>query len=244
MTAAKQTRQQNADAGESKKNTVLDPESGITTSGLMNQGKAEIDVLSGLSLVLMAIFFICGAYFLQRDTRTNLKYPFAFFLAGSTFYLVHGCLDLYKSIHYKVKRIIPMITFTAGGFWFTASIFLFRNLFFLSGFTNSFVIWSSLWLVGSGLNIISITCSFAMMMVIMLNKSTVRPIFLVASIVLSWIANMLFLIGCAIFIKIYNQGGSLVEYDSFSKLFVAASIILLFHSVCYTWHYLSLVEEQ
>jgi hypothetical protein len=67
---------------------------------------------------------------------------------------------------------------------------------------------------------------------------------LVASIVLSWIANMLFLIGCAIFIKIYNQGGSLVEYDSFSKLFVAASIILLFHAVCYTWHYLSLVEEQ
>lgn len=243
-----QNTPRDGDEKTNNNNNTIDPESGSSNGGGYdrNQDKAEVDVLSGLSLVLMAIFFICGTYFLQRKTRTNLKYPFVFLLAGSIFYLLHGSLELYKKLHdNKVEGVISILTLTAGGLWFIASTFLFRDLFFLSAFTISFVIWSSLWLVGSALNIVSITCNFVMMMTattmtMTTNKSTMeRPIFLVASLVLSWFANILFCSGCAIFIKIYDQGGNLVEYDSFSKLLVAASVILFLHSVCYTWHYLS-----
>lgn len=232
-----------AAAEQKKSKNTNDPESGISDDSNRNQDNAiATEAFSSLCLVLMATFFICGTYFLQRGTRTNLKYPFAFFVAGSVLYIVHGCLEVYKKFHDKVERVIPIITVIAGELWFIASIFLLRNLFFLSVFTKSFVIWSSLWLAGSALNIISITFNFALL--IRRNKLTTRSVFLVASLVLSWLANILFLIGCAIFIKIHHQGGTLVEYDSFCKLLIAASVMLLLHSVCYTWHHLNVDKHQ
>jgi len=239
MNSILKTQNTSAAAGQKKDNNTVDPESGSSDDGHRNnQDKAaETEAFSGLCLVLVAIFFICGAYFLQRGTRTNLKYPFAFFLAGSVFYIVQGCLELCTKFHDKVERVIPIITVIAGEFWFIASIFLLPNLFYLGAFTNSFVIWSSLWLAGSALNIISITFNFAML--IIRSKFTTKPILLVSSLCLSWFANILFLTGCAIFIKIHDQGGTLVEYDSFCKLLVAASVMFLLHAVCYTWHYLS-----
>lgn len=229
----------NIDTKNKQKESLASGTNGCVENDNEKQSWVIADTSTSLSLVSMSIFFICGTFYFQRQTsRYYTKHPFSFLLAGSVCYLGYACVEFYKRTREKQNRIVPSIAILAGALWLIGSIFLFRNLLFLSSVSNSFVIWSFFWMVGSALNIISITYD----LVSLIQKEHVAGLTMVMirmTLGLSWLANLLFFSGCIMFVNMYQQeGGQTSQYDKFSNLLLSASAVYLFHSLFHSFRLL------
>jgi hypothetical protein len=184
-----------------------------------------IDIVSTVCLYLMSIFFIAGSgYLLPRNYIDRPKEIFLLWFFGVAAYITTTIIELFKRRSKGALQIVMSSLAIAGGtFWFVGSIFLIDRI-------QNFRVWSILWILGSLLNLASVTFDIVLTFV---QINGPKPFFRSISLGLSWIANLLLLGGAAhiakelttlTFCDLSNAGGALLS----------GSIIYLIHSIFHT----------
>jgi len=185
-----------------------------------------LEIICTSCLYIMSIFFLCGSTFLHPSTYFDPNRPdepFVFWTLGAIAYLTTTSIEIYKRRGKKGLEIAMTSLALGGGvFWLIGTIFVYKR-------TNNVTAWSILWILGSLLNLASIT--YGIVTVFM--KNAPKPLFYTISLGLSWIANLLLLAGVSHILK-ENKSLSTCEVSNAAGVLISAAVVYLVHSVFHT----------
>jgi len=186
-----------------------------------------MDIISTSLLYVMSLFFIVGGFTTHPRTYEDpeqLKEPYVFYFLGVVCYLTVAILDVVKRRSMGVLEIsMTSIAILGGTLWVVSSILLFSKIF-------KFRSACYLWILGSICNLASITYDIVMIFV---RSSGPKPFFRAVALKLSWLSNLLFIIGFVNIVKEYTTM-TYCELAGGVNILAAGGFIYLFHSVFHT----------
>ncbi len=213
---------------EKQKKRSVKKESGEVTPREENRCcSLALDIVGTTCLYVMSIFFICGSAFIHPSSYLDPnrpKEPLVFWTLGVLAYLTTASIDIFKRKEEGALEItMASIALGGGVFWLIGTIFLYNK-------TNNLNVWCILWLLGSLLNLASITYEIVMLF---MTSASLKPLFRTISLALSWVANILLLAGVA---HLLNESKSLsiCELSNAAGVLISAAIIYLIHSIFHT----------
>ena len=122
-----------------------------------------------------------------------------------------------------LEIIMKSISLVGGVLWFIGSVFMYSTTFMLR-------VWCVMWILGSIMNLVSITFDIFM---IFRRSSSTKPLFRTISLGLSWIANVLMWGGTAHILTEFNSL-SICDLSNAAGVLISAGVIFLIHSIFHT----------
>lgn len=191
-----------------------------------------LDIVSTSCLYVMSIFFMVGSAFTHPKTypQNRPSEPFVFMTLGTISFLTTASIEVYKNRKEDVVAIVmSSLVLVCGVFWFIGSIFLHDDNIMKTQ------AWGTLWIVGCLFNLTSITYGIVMVFI----KSGQKPLFKIVSLGLSWLANLLVLVGAAhILVEVKNL--SICGISNAAGILISGAVVYLIHSI---FHTLALFRE-
>ncbi len=203
--------------------------------GMQNKSmKLEtFDIARCVCLILMSIFFVCGANYFEPSTisyydkHTPVK-PTSFIAVAVIFYILFLFMECCKrastgSQHAKM----PCIGMFGAMLWFIATV----SSFHVTG-ANARIL-STIWIIGTVFNLIFV--SYDMYTFIKTSPGLEKPLFQLMALFMAWLANVLFLAGgvymTVLVTSIYI---SLCDLEKYAGLYIGGGVFYLIHAIFYT----------
>lgn len=195
-----------------------------------NKNLSASDIVRCVCLILMSIFFVCGANYFEPSTisyydrHTPVK-PTSFIALGASFYITFLLVEVYRRRSSGSHVLMPCLGILGATLWFIATV----SSFHVTG--ENMRVLSIMWIIGTLFNLAFVTSD----LYIFLRSGPEKPLFHTVALFLAWLANVLFLSGgIAMAILVTSPYISLCDLEKYAGLYIAGGVFYLLHGIFYT----------